>query len=1364
MRDKWQVSVLTPVHNTSIELLERALESLKKQSFGFSKIQWVVALHNCDSDYRERAKALLSDAPNITVFEIEKEGSGVSFARNATLDRAEGEYLFFLDSDDELASDCVETVVHEMEKGKADTAVFSVQIVGIWEISSYYVDADPAEGAKVLEAGDPRIARGLGTAGFGLGSRCYRRELIVREGIRFDERINAGEDFMFSIHATARARRVCLLPHLCGYTYYAGIGMSRGLFVEDEIRRDNGGPWGRERKGTFLASLMAAGRSEGLDISNFMWMQLAQFGKLFFFSDLPQSARDNYIETIRPLADSLSEPLLERKEKQAEVEKCCAFVRALLKLPPAQRSRSGPEETRTGRDAVAVPADSEGMCQRRSRVNRKYGYFLDYETIPEAVLAYAESSATAVICGSESLTYRELISDAQRLARALNRSGTGKGDRVVLAMERSPRFITAFLGILYAGAAYVAMDLAWPIRRREYIIRDSGASLVLTDEGFQQLLASAQLSADECGEPSLPVLEGSDAFAVYYTSGSTGEPKGTVTHHQVFFHEAVPVEENICSFETMDKCETFLSAGNFAYGATACDIASCLLYGKTLVLATEAQRSNPSLLGRAMIEHHVDAMLGTPSMLLMYLEDPEFARGFRALKRLIVTGEALSFKDGEKLSGRMDGTLFDAFGASEVRNYAFTRFVPGKEIRVEASVYGAKILLLDEEGRLVSKGVKGEVCIGGIPAEYGFYLGREELTAQKFKETQDFGRIYRTGDMAVREADGRLRMTGREDHLIKFHGQRVELGEVELCMEQYPGVKRAAAAVRGSGKNAELWAWYTADQGLEIGSLRSFLEEKLPAYMIPSRMQELKAFPLNGNGKLDRKALPEIKKTKARYIAPGMAEEEKLCLAFETILETEERVGVEDHFFLLGGDSLKAMRLIRYLYDSYGYTVTLPDIFQHPTPGKLSGVLRPDKGCEHGNDLPPANEIPLSQIPEELKERLSDPDIEAILPVSQSTSLYLMMKRYRIEDQRNVNRVRVKLKCVWSEEEYKTRVGRLVQNHPALRSEYSEIRGSGFWQIIYRHKEAPAFYKDLSGLSGEIAERFVNGFWQALEEGDALFETAYFVLPDRRSVLLIRADHTVADGMSLTTIQNELTDSSVYPHRPDEYILHRKRALTVAKKVPEEVRDYYRHGEPSLPPAWPSGKPGAVGHAVTFDFSAEETKRLSDRCAEGGFTLHTWIQLVYGKTLLNLYGASELWLIHVDHGRHSEWGDELRIVGNLMTGIPVRINREMEGSELQKILLRLRQFPGLSDSSIFAKINYRRLIDGVISQDFGPLNPIISESTMPELQEVRGNAMKIRDGALQIIVKETGVCSSPEMAGRFQEVFLKQLKSEISVF
>ena len=227
-----------------------------------------------------------------------------------------------------------------------------------------------------------------------------------------------------------------------------------------------------------------------------------------------------------------------------------------------------------------------------------------FQTLLDGIIRYRESEKTAVLCGEEGVSYRQLIHDAMIISTALNGRGTGKGSFVLLAMKRSVYMIKALLGILYAGAAYVAVDRTWPAGRLAYIQKDCQASCVLDDALYEalcqegmEILRSRSSDGDE-QEPQLsaedlPRVEGFDAIAVYYTSGSTGEPKGTVTHHSVFLNEAMPMPDNICSWETARLCDVVFSMGNFAYGAVACDIFYALFNGMTLVLASEKERLSP---------------------------------------------------------------------------------------------------------------------------------------------------------------------------------------------------------------------------------------------------------------------------------------------------------------------------------------------------------------------------------------------------------------------------------------------------------------------------------------------------------------------------------------------------------------------------------------------------------------------------------------------------------------------------------------------------------------------------------------------------------------------------------------------------
>lgn len=234
---KKRVSVLTPVHNTAIELLQKAFNSLRKQSFGFVNIQWVVVLHNCSDVYVDAAKRMFAGYTNISCTVLSAEGAGVSYARNATLHLVEGEYIFFFDADDEMMPSCIERVVAEMDSSNADTAIFTAVCRTGSSVVSHWTDTVSAPGVEsvVFEKGDPRIGKSMCASGMTLWTRCYRRDFLLREGIIFNESFSYAEDFLFNIHATGTADKICILPEFCGYVYNIGIGMTTEMLAKNDI-------------------------------------------------------------------------------------------------------------------------------------------------------------------------------------------------------------------------------------------------------------------------------------------------------------------------------------------------------------------------------------------------------------------------------------------------------------------------------------------------------------------------------------------------------------------------------------------------------------------------------------------------------------------------------------------------------------------------------------------------------------------------------------------------------------------------------------------------------------------------------------------------------------------------------------------------------------------------------------------------------------------------------------------------------------------------------------------------------------------------------------------------------------------------
>ncbi len=980
-----------------------------------------------------------------------------------------------------------------------------------------------------------------------------------------------------------------------------------------------------------------------------------------------------------------------------------------------------------------------------------------FRTLLDGIFRYRESEKTAVLCGEAGISYRDLIRDAMLLAHALRNRGIGKGSFVILSMSRGVNMIKALLGILYAGAAYVAVDRTWPAKRLSYIKKDCQASCMLDDALYEALCREAMAIPYQKGfrgdekelypaEEDLPWAEGCDAIAVYYTSGSTGEPKGTVTHHSVFLNEAMPVSSNICSCETARLCDVVFSMGNFAYGAVACDIFYALFNGMTLVLASEKERLSPALLGECMLKNHADALLGTPSMLMGYLEDATFAAGFAALKRVILTGEALSEDAASRIASCTGAVLFDAFGASEVRNYAFTRIKPGETIKLGSPTWKA-LLLLDEEGTLheADKALpetRGELCIGGTPGKYGYYLNHPELTAQKFTVTKEYGRIYHTGDLAEIREDGSIVLTGRADGLRKLHGQRLETGEVERMMERFPGISRAAVDIRGEGPEAVLLGWYKG-KGIDEDGLRAFLTERLPAYMVPARLMELKELPLNENGKLNRRALPDIPAKAVSFAPPQNDQERLLCDSFARVLRLSAIPGRDSGFFVLGGDSIKAMMLISILEEA-GYHLSMADLLKYPTPARLAAWLGRKESTVTATSMneelrstvktvPEVNSPELPLLPEELTALKEDPNIKTVLPVSNVTDIYLRMKRLGVSDRRNVTRGKLFVPRSFTEKEFRDRVEHLVKNHPALRSDFRRDSSGRFWQVFYKEYQPVIYYKDIRMLSEEVRERFTDGFLKAMDAGEGLFQAACLRFSDEKSVILLCVQHTVADGISVQIMASELTDPDYGELKEDALLPHRERVLRDHLSLPVSVRDYYRKAQP----LWKSvetlrqDQPDRKVRRVSL--TKEETGRLNQALAERGIMLYTWVQFCYGRALLDALSGEEIWLLTLESGRYPEWKDDMRTVGNLIIGTPVKIGRDMTAEAFQEKLFLLRSAPWLSDSDILRDGKWMGIYEGITSNMFDGLRSE-GEGAM-EFWEERprtGNSMELTDGALVI--------------------------------
>ncbi|MGD2115490.1 MAG: amino acid adenylation domain-containing protein, partial [Acidobacteriota bacterium] len=578
---------------------------------------------------------------------------------------------------------------------------------------------------------------------------------------------------------------------------------------------------------------------------------------------------------------------------------------------------------------------------------------------------WAERSpeALAVVDGHRHWTYGALAARSRRIASAVARRGAGPEEVVALCLPRSFDLIASALGVLEAGGAYLPIDPVNPPERLRYLIEDSGARLVVTDESGRERLGDLPVpvwtAADgrfgrepgerrRTGDPPAGGDSGSDPERlayVIYTSGSTGLPKGTQLSHRGLVN-LVAWHRRAYGVGPGDRATLLAGVG---FDASVWETWPYLASGASLWIPPEDLVSAPSELAAWLTARGVSvAFLPTPLAEEMLASEraPELP-----LRALLTGGDRLHRGGPRNLGPR----LVNHYGPTEGTVVATASAVaPRTELPpIGRPVGGARVFVVDRRGRPVPVGVVGELLLGGAGLARG-YLGRPALTAERFVpdglSDAPGARLYRTGDLVRWLPDGELDFLGRADHQVKLRGFRIELGEIEAALGALPEVREAVVLVRqgarkdgigGGGDDRRLVAYVVRARGGAPDDLRPALRESLPEYMVPAVFVELDALPLTPNGKVDRKALPapDLESVTETFVAPRTPVEEVLAGIWEEVLGFEgeaERVGVDDDFFALGGHSLLATRVISRLRPAFGVELPVRALFEAPTVAHLA--------------------------------------------------------------------------------------------------------------------------------------------------------------------------------------------------------------------------------------------------------------------------------------------------------------------------------------------------------------------------------------------------------------------------------------------
>lgn len=574
--------------------------------------------------------------------------------------------------------------------------------------------------------------------------------------------------------------------------------------------------------------------------------------------------------------------------------------------------------------------------------------------------------AVAVVFENEQLTYKDLNCRANQLARYLQNVGVGSEVLVGICVERSLEMVVGIIGILKASGAYVPLDPTYPKERLAFMLQDSQVSILLTQQHLVEKLTESEAQivcldseweaiAQESEDNPVSEVTAENLAYVIYTSGSTGKPKGVLVSH----YNVVRLFEATQSWFHFNERDVWTLFHSYAFDFSVWELWGALLYGGRLVVVPYWVSRSPEEFYNLLCKEQVTVLNQTPSAFCQLIQVEESRKVIKEhhLRLVIFGGEALqlqSLKPWFERYGDERPRLVNMYGITETtvhvtyRPLTITDVNEGKGSAIGVPIPDLQVYVLDQYQKPVSIGVPGEIYIGGVGLSRG-YLNRPELTTERFIPNPFSDRseayLYKSGDLGRYLPNGDIEYLGRIDHQVKIRGFRIELGEIESALAQHPSVKQSVVIIREDiPGDKRLVAYVRLDQKqtFRAQEFRSFLQSKLPDYMVPSTFLLLDALPLTPNGKVDRCALPAPDSSRpdqsATFVAPRTFIEQQLADIWASVLKLE-RVGIHNNFFELGGDSLLATQVMSRLRQAFGVELPLRTLFEAPTVADLGDRL-----------------------------------------------------------------------------------------------------------------------------------------------------------------------------------------------------------------------------------------------------------------------------------------------------------------------------------------------------------------------------------------------------------------------------------------
>ncbi len=929
--------------------------------------------------------------------------------------------------------------------------------------------------------------------------------------------------------------------------------------------------------------------------------------------------------------------------------------------------------------------------------------------------AQATPDAIAVRQNDETLTYRELDERANQLAHHLQARGVGPDILVALCIERTLDMAVGILGILKAGGAYVPIDPAYPEERLRFLLEDTRAPVLLTQESMLAQLPTADaevvcMDSDRSAIDEHPrtaprsSVSPSNLVYVIYTSGSTGKPKGVVITHEKL------VISNTARVNAFGHTPSnFLLLSSVAFDSSVVGIFWALCGGGTLFLIPEGQQKDIAQIPRSIAQYDISHLLTLPSFYRLILdqaaEQAAAAGGqhpLAGMHTVIVAGEACPLNMVEVHKAALPGVgLFSEYGATETTVFSSVYDCLSQTLSIApvgGPIENAQMYVLDERLTPCPTGVPGEVHFGGIALAVG-YLNREQLTAERFVPNP-FGaegtRLYKSGDLARHLENGDVEFLGRLDNQVKIRGYRIELEEIEAVLLSHPGVKEAAVLALTDLSAEKRLIGYVVPEGVgvqpapSVNELRAHVQETLPEFMTPAVFVFMDDFPRTPNGKTDRKALPEPgserPELESEFAAPCSAAEVALAGIWSDVLGLE-RIGVDDNFFELGGDSILSIQVVSRA-KALGLKLSARQVFEHQTIRALVAVAEVTgvAVASVADQGPVTGAVPLTPVQRWF--------FELGLPQPAHWNMPMLLDVVRPLDAAHLEQA----------------LGALCEHHDALRLRFQQQGGEWSQEIAALDTGGAGaagagslvYQEDLSSLPEaqrqEELERRADVHHGAMDlQQGPLMRAVLFDIGQGRKRLLWFIHHLAVDGVSWRILLEDLDSALAQLERSEPVQLPRK--TTSFKAWSEGLLSYAQSDALSSETEFWSRQAGRapasappVDHAdgeniessvekVRVALDAEQTRAL---LSEVPSTYNTQINDIlltaYVHACAEWTGASNVLLNLEGHGREDvlDGADLSRTVGWFTTDYPVLLADTVPfeaGAAIRSMKEQLRAVP-----------------------------------------------------------------------------------------